>query len=103
LAGLHLLSALLSTLLSGLLPSGLVLISLVIYICHKNISPSISIRFIDCSCGDALRHPLSVNDRFGSEDQYSAHAVKIYDSFSGASFPFSIRAGHAIRCLTVRS
>jgi hypothetical protein len=29
----------------------LVLISLVIYICHKIISPSISIRFIDYSCG----------------------------------------------------
>jgi hypothetical protein len=43
LAGLHLLSAL----LPALLLSGLVLISLVIYICHKNISPSISIRFID--------------------------------------------------------
>jgi hypothetical protein len=100
LAGLHLLSALLSTLLSGLLPSGLVLISLVIYICHKNISPS---RFIDYSCGRVLRHTLSGNDRFGSEDQYFAHAVKIYDSFSGASFPFSIRAGHAVRCLTVRS
>jgi hypothetical protein len=50
---LHLLSALLSTLLSGLLPAllpgGLVLIS----VCHKYISPSISIRFIDNSCGVA--------------------------------------------------
>jgi hypothetical protein len=47
------LSALLPTLLSGLLPallpSGLVLIS----VCHKYISPSISIRFIDNSYGVA--------------------------------------------------
>jgi len=96
LAGLHLLSALLPTLLPGLLPallpSGLVLISLVIYICHKNISPSISIRFIDCSYGGALRHPLPGNDCFRSEDRCSAHEVKIYDSFSGARFPFSLFA-----------
>jgi hypothetical protein len=50
---LHLLSALLSGLLPALLPSGLVLIS----VCHKNISPSISIRFIDNSCGAAGASP----------------------------------------------
>jgi hypothetical protein len=61
LIGLPLLSALLTTLLatllSGLLPGALGLISLVIYICHKYISPSISIRIIDDSCGGAGANP----------------------------------------------
>jgi hypothetical protein len=41
----------------------------------------------------ALRHPLLGNDRFEGKDRYSAHAVKIYDSFSGVRFHFSARAG----------
>jgi len=91
LIGLSLLSTLLATLLSGLLPSRLGLISPVIYICHKYVSPSISIIFIiDDMCDvaganparssrrtAALRHTLLGNDHFGSKDQYSANTVKI--------------------------
>jgi hypothetical protein len=84
---------LLSGLPLALLPRGLGLISLLIWVCHKITSLSISIRIIDNYCGAdatiqrhssrrivALRHPLLGNDRFGSNGQFFTRAVEIFDS-----------------------